>query len=295
MAVRVSVLTNDSVGRISDELKNLIGMAHDCGAVVVLSDEEASKHNVEESGSVVFSDDLTADLCVVLGGDETISKALRATAGSGTPVFAVNFGHEGLLSTKYRNDYYSFRHAARVALSRQFEIMDIPAIEYRTTNGDVGSAFRDISIRRGLAVNSSELLTLSCAVSDVEIGRVPCAGIVVATAAGSTGYNLDNGGPVMALGVEGYVVSFVAPRSFASRDLIVAPQDCLTVCSHDASQDPAVVYADGVPVAELGCVETIDITFQRSVSRLAQLPCDNYYERLCDTFGKLAQWYEYER
>ena len=63
----MSVLTNDSVGRISDELKNLIDMAHDCGAVVVLSNEEASKHNVEESGSVVFSDDLTADLCSVLG------------------------------------------------------------------------------------------------------------------------------------------------------------------------------------------------------------------------------------
>ena len=33
-----------------------------------------------------------------------------------------------------------------------------------------------------------------------KVGRVRCDGLVVATPAGSTGYNLANGGPVMAWG-----------------------------------------------------------------------------------------------
>ena len=42
---------------------------------------------------------------------------------------------------------------------------------------------------------------------------------------GSTGYNLANGGPVMAWGVEGYVVSFIAPHT--ARSLVVAPEDVI--------------------------------------------------------------------
>ena len=42
---------------------------------------------------------------------------------------------------------------------------------------------------------------------------------------GSTAYNLSNGGPVMAWGVEGTVVSFVAPHTLAARPLVVAPSD----------------------------------------------------------------------
>ena len=41
--------------------------------------------------------------------------------------------------------------------------------------------------------------------------------------AGSTGYNLANGGPVLAWGVEGFVVSFIAPHTLTARALVVAP------------------------------------------------------------------------
>ena len=50
-----------------------------------------------------------------------------------------------------------------------------------------------------------------------------CDGLVVSTPAGSTGYNLANGGPVLAWGVEGYVVSFIAPHTLTARALVVAP------------------------------------------------------------------------
>ena len=64
---------------------------------------------------------------------------------------------------------------------------------------------------------------LAYALAGEEIGRVRCDGLVVATPQGSTGYNLANGGPVLAWGVEGYVVSFIAPHSLTARALVVAP------------------------------------------------------------------------
>ena len=59
-------------------------------------------------------------------------------------------------------------------------------------------AINDISIHRQ---PGKRVADLEYAVGADEIGRVRCDGLVVATPAGSTGYNLANGGPVMAWGV----------------------------------------------------------------------------------------------
>ncbi len=69
------------------------------------------------------------------------------------------------------------------------------------------------------------------------------------TPAGSTGYNLANGGPVMAWGVEGFVVSFIAPHSMSARALVVAPEDRLTI--YNRSREPLDVAVDGRPVGEI--------------------------------------------
>ena len=70
-----------------------------------------------------------------------------------------------------------------------------------------------------------------------QLGEVRCDGLVVATPAGSTGYNLANGGPVLAWGVEGYVVSFIAPHTLTARALVVAPGDVLSVTNRSREED----------------------------------------------------------
>ena len=69
-----------------------------------------------------------------------------------------------------------------------------------------------------------------------DLGEVRCDGLVVATPAGSTGYNLANGGPVLAWGVEGFVVSFIAPHTLTARALVVAPDDVLEVTNRSADR-----------------------------------------------------------
>ena len=85
---------------------------------------------------------------------------------------------------------------------------------------------------------------LAYALAGEEIGRVRCDGLVVATPQGSTGYNLANGGPVLAWGVEGYVVSFIAPHSLTARALVVAPTDELTI-NNASREEPVEVHVDG--------------------------------------------------
>jgi NAD+ kinase len=128
---------------------------------------------------------------------------------------------------------------------------------------------------------------LAYAIGPDEVGRVRCDGLVVSTPAGSTGYNLANGGPVMAWGVEGYVVSFIAPHSLTARTLVVAPEDVITV-QNRSREEPADVTVDGRPVCELPAGEALQIRFVDAQTILAQLPGANFYHRLRETFGRLA-------
>jgi NAD+ kinase len=119
-----------------------------------------------------------------------------------------------------------------------------------------------------------------------EVGRVRCDGLVVATPAGSTGYNLANGGPVMAWGVEGYVVSFIAPHSLTARALVVAPGDRLTI--YNRSLEPLDIAIDGRPSGEIAPGGEIDARFVAEIGTIAQLPGSSFYRRLREKFGRLA-------
>ncbi len=85
-----------------------------------------------------------------------------------------------------------------------------------------------------------------------------CDGLVAATPAGSTGYNLANQGPILAWGVEGYVVSFIAPHTLTARPLVVAPGDVLSV-TNAAGRDSVDIAVDGEHVGELASGASMEI------------------------------------
>jgi len=149
--------------------------------------------------------------------------------------------------------------------------------------GQRHTAINDVAIHRKVGERVAEL---AYAIDGEEAGSVRCDGLVIATPAGSTGYNLANGGPVMAWGVEGFVVSFIAPHSMTARALVVAPDDRMTISNR--AREPLDVAVDGRPVAEIQPGELIETHFIRDVGTLAQLPGSSFYRRLREKFGRLA-------
>jgi NAD+ kinase len=133
----------------------------------------------------------------------------------------------------------------------------------------------------------SRVAELAYSLGGKEVGHVRCDGLVAATPAGSTGYNLANSGPILAWGVEGYVVSFIAPHTLTARPLVVAPHDVLSV-TNAPDRDPVEVVLDGEPAGELASGAEMEVSFRDAVGRLAQLPGTNFYQRIRDKFGRLA-------
>jgi NAD+ kinase len=196
------------------------------------------------------------------------------------PVFGINYGEIGFLATVDRDQAQS--GFAR-AFGGDYEVLSLPGIEVKGSRGS-WLAMNDLSMHRQ---PGKRVADLAYAVGPDEIGRVRCDGLVVATPAGSTGYNLANGGPVMAWGVEGFVVSFIAPHSLTARALVVAPADVLTV--HNRSQEePVDVTVDGRPMCLLAPGEQIEARFADGQGCLAQIAGTTFYERLREKFGRLA-------
>ena len=197
------------------------------------------------------------------------------------PVFAVNFGEVGFLATL---DPEGLDADFDRAFAGDFETLELPGITVGRPEG-TWTAMNDISVHRKPGFRVADL---GYALTGEEIGRVRCDGLVVSTPQGSTGYNLANGGPVLAWGVAGFVVSFIAPHSLTARALVVAPDDLLTI-NNRSREEPVEIHVDGRPVVELQPGEDVHVEFARSSALLAQLPGASFYHRLRERFGRLAQ------
>jgi NAD+ kinase len=278
----ITVLTHQYPQETSEAIRRLIDYAAAQGVQIRLSRDEARKHGIEAGGPVVVVDkpDGDTDLALVLGGDGTILTALRMFAGRRVPVFAINYGAIGFLSTI---DHGGLEDGMRRALSGEFELLPMPALA-STLSGERRIGVNDISFHRRANARVAELEYL---VEGEQLGHVRCDGLVVSTPVGSTGYNLANGGPVLAWGVEGYVVSFIAPHTLTARALVVAPGDTLTV-ENTSERDEVAISTDGRTVGQLEPRERLDVCFSDNQVLLAQIPGSTFYHRFRDKFGRLA-------
>ena len=280
----VTVVSHTRTEQVAPALRALMTAARNEGVTLRFDPEETAKHGLEPGEGLVVdapvSDDV--ELCVVLGGDGTILRALRRYAGTSVPVFAVNYGEIGYLATIDPDEEEGLLAGMARAVAGDFETLTLPALALETPDGP-HAAINDLAIHRRAG---TRVARLAYAVAGEEIGSVRCDGIVLATPAGSTGYNLANGGPVMAWGVEGFAVSFISPHSLTARALVVAPDDLLSV--HNRSLDPVDISLDGQPAGSICPDEAITASFLREAADLAQVPGSSFYRRLREKFGRLA-------
>jgi NAD+ kinase len=276
----MTVFTHRRPDDTAGVLERLAERAALAGVRLRLDPDETRKHPLR-SDAVELDAETRDDveLCVVLGGDGTILRALQRYSGTDVPVFAINFGEIGFLATAERDDADA---AIDRALGGHFDLLRLPGIVL-DLDGTRQVAINDVAIHRKVGERVAEL---AYGLGDEIAGSVRCDGLVVATPAGSTGYNLANGGPVMAWGVEGFVVSFIAPHSMTARALVAAPDDRLTI--HNRSREPLDVAVDGRPVGEIQAGASIEARFADACGTIAQLPGSSFYRRLREKFGRLA-------
>ncbi len=276
-----ALITHSHPPAATEAVAVAVKVAGEVGWRLVGTSDELAKHGDAAKGVEVVADDKPRpDICLVLGGDGSILHALRRFAGTGVPVFGVNFGTVGFLAAVERADAET---GIRRALDGEVETVGLPGLEV-ALDGASGVGLNDITLTRRPQDRVAEL---SYRIAGEEVGHVRCDGLVAATPVGSTGYNLANHGPILAWGVKGYAVSYIAPHSLTARALVVAPGDVLHV-GNAAGREPVEVAVDGAYLTDLPAGAALEVRFADAVGRLAQLPGTSFYQRMREKFGHLA-------
>ena len=276
-----ALITHSHRRDAADAVAIAAALAREAGWRLTATPDEVDKHGAAAHGIEVAEDGARPDLCLVLGGDGSILYALRRYAHTGVPVFAVNFGTVGFLAAVERGE--AAAGIAR-AFAGEIETIDMPGLEV-VVGERSATGLNDVTLARRPQDRVAEL---SYKIAGKEVGHVRCDGLVAATPAGSTGYNLANHGPILAWGVKGYAVSYIAPHSLTARALVVAPDDVLHVGNAADGGEPVDVAVDGEPLAGLEPGAELEIRFREGVGRLAQLPGSSFYQRIREKFGHLA-------
>lgn len=133
------------------------------------------------------------DAIVVLGGNSTLIRLLPKVVGFNVPVFPMNLGTGGFLT----NSYQAMKLPLIIQSSRPAKIAPIE-VEY-SVEGDepeTALAFNEVVLYRG----SRKMAEMNIWVDDaLRVEGLRGDGVLVATPAGSTAYNLSARGPILPL------------------------------------------------------------------------------------------------
>jgi NAD+ kinase len=276
---RIALLTHHRVDDTHEAVEKLVRAVDAAGGEVFVKQEEADKHGVPGCRVVADPASEQIDAAAVLGGDGTMLEALRDFASTGAPVFSFNFGAVGFLATI---EQHELDDGIRRLLEGDFETLELPTLLIGPAVGP-RIAVNDIAFLRR---SGSRVAQLAYSVRGDEIARARCDGLVVSTPVGSTGYNLANGGPVVAWGVEGYIVSYIAPHTLTARTLVAATTDILVVSN--LGEEPVDVETDGRRVCTLEPGQDLEVCFNDHPALLAKVSGTGFYDQLVQKFGPLA-------
>ncbi len=214
-----------------------------------------------------------SDLIIVLGGDGTILSVARQCAGDGTPILGVNFGHVGFL-TELEPDQVIAELPHYLAGDYWVDERTMLAGVLRA-NGQQQSflALNDIVVARGA---EPRVIRFIIRIDDAYYASVTADGMIVATATGSTAYNLAAGGPILYPSVQGMVMTPIAPHLAVDRPLVLDPR-ARVEWELTGNSGSAVLAADGQLIWPFEGEATVTITTSPHVTRFLRRRSRNQF------------------
>lgn len=216
------------------------------------------------------------DMLLVIGGDGTVLRVARETAGSNAPILGINAGRLGFLTTASTSNV----EASLKTLWKGRYIVDPLALIEAT--GELGGrkhkaiALNDILISRGA---NPRLIEMEVEVDGEPLTTYRSDGLIISTPAGSTAYSLAAGGAVVTPRAEVLTLNPICPQALSNRPLIISFSSTIkvTILKHRAE---SYLSADGQMMAELHQGDQVKIRRSRQKARLIRLEGNSFFETL---------------
>jgi len=200
-----------------------VAVAIERGAEVVFVDNRAE---VTE-GSVDLDTALggAIDIAVVLGGDGTMLRASRLVANHGRPVLGINLGQLGFLvgfPPRDAKQAISDAIAGKLTETRRMRL----AVTFRRQGAEpvVRYALNDAVLHQGAM---ARLVEIDAFVDNQFVASYRADGLIIATPAGSTAYNMAAGGPIMLPSIAAMTLTPICAHALTHRPLVISASNTI--------------------------------------------------------------------
>jgi NAD+ kinase len=218
------------------------------------------------------------DLLICIGGDGTVLWAARAALPYPIPIISINKGQLGFLSELSADHspaaVQEILDGAGAVEERAMVECTMPSTEGYPDGPAIG--LNDIVVGRAAP---GRPVYLSLEVDGVHLARVRADAMIVATATGSTAYNLSAGGPVLMPLSRELLLTPVAPHLSRMRPIVLPPEAVISIKVE--TDHLAIVSVDGQLDRPLLSGGVVEARLSTHVARFIRFgPPSDFFHRL---------------
>jgi NAD+ kinase len=209
---------------------------------------EAARHRLQALYGHVSEEE--AEVIVALGGDGLMLQTLHKFMNTGKPIYGIHRGTVGFLMNEYQPEHMLEQMSvARISAIHPLVMKAVDA----AGKGMEARAFNEVSLWR----QTFQAAKLRVSVDGIQrLDELSCDGIIVATPAGSTAYNLSAHGPIIPLGAPLLAVTPISPfRPRHWRGALVPDHVQIHIEVLEAAKRPVSASADHNEIRD--CVEVV--------------------------------------
>ncbi len=168
------------------------------------------------------------DFLFSIGGDGTLLDTLSLVRDSGLPVFGINTGRLGFLSSISKSDFekaieslqqghFSLDRRSLLRMESEPELAGFSGVNY---------ALNELTVHKK---DSSTMMIINTFLNGEFLNSYWADGLIISTPTGSTGYSLSCGGPIIAPQSENFVITPIAPHNLNVRPVVVSDKNVISL------------------------------------------------------------------
>lgn len=210
----------------------------------VASDALEAQEALERMSKLYGNVDVgAADVIVALGGDGLMLETLKRHMHDRIPIYGMNRGSVGFLMNEYREDNLLER-LERAELSR-IHPLSMTAVD-KAGQTHQALAINEVSIFR----ETHQIAKLRISIDGKErLDELACDGLLIATPAGSTAYNLSAYGPILPINARLLALTPISPfRPRRWRGALLPAAAHIEIEVLDAAKRPVSAVADNTEI-----------------------------------------------
>ena len=222
-------------------------------------------------------------LAVVIGGDGTILSCAANAYMKNIPIFGINLGNMGFLSTCDPDDEKCFEYLLLAAEGklRTCRRMMLDVTVHRNGECIVKRCVLNDAVIHGYG----DCIDLTVLCGEIQTTHLFGDGIILSTPTGSTGYSMSAGGPIVEPGADCIIISPICAHSLSARSFVFGVENRISVITGRLHDRNAYLSADGNNCLDLQNDDVITVCKSNNTITTFEINDSSFYTTI---YNKLS-------